>query len=368
MVQVKPKIYALYLPQFYETEYNSTWWGDGYTDWVATRQAKRLFQGHNQPRVPLSENYYDLSVVDNIRWQAEQAKIFGIDGFAIYQYYSCGQKLLEIPAELIRDTPDIELDFYLYWANESWRKTWFGQDEEVIWRQQYGNEDSWRAHYEYCSLFFKDKRYFKIDGAPVYAIYKALDVPRIEDMIERWNCWAREDGFTGVYFVKTLGTKESARLGPFNGMVRREPNYTLAHDETIEERFVRYARTVFLSRVNKYFLMPFGTGILMLTASYDKIWRKILARPIAGRATFLGAFVDWDSSPRKQYNSLVMKGVTIEKFRRFFGDLYRKAVESQTPVIVINAWNEWGEGAYLEPDQNSKYGYLEAIKEIIDEN
>lgn len=364
MQKVSPKIYALYLPQYYETSYNNMWWGKGYTDWVATRGAKPLFKGHRQPRRPLGDNYYDLTRVESIVNQAEMAREHGVDGFAIYQYYSCGKKLLEKPTELIRDNPAIQIGYYLFWANEHWRKTWFGQDEEIIWTQEYGDKSDWRSHYEYCRTFFKDERYLKINDMPVYSIYKAWDIKDIKEFMRCWNEWAIEDGFAGIYFVKTLGTNESQSLDGFSATVRREPNYTLAHDQTLFEKFYRISRTILITAINKAILMPRKTGLLMLSVSYDAIWQRILSRPATSAPTFLGAFTDWDSSPRKSYNSLVMKGVSVKKFEYYFSKLYNNAKLSNSAVIVINAWNEWGEGANLEPDCDINYGYLEAIKSI----
>ena len=119
-----PKVLALYLPQYHETEYNNKWWGQGYTEWTAVRGAKPLFRGHNQPRAPLDENYYDLSRREDIRRQIRTAHEYGVDGFAIYQYYSCGSKLLNIPTEMILEDPELDIPMFLFWVNEPWRKAW----------------------------------------------------------------------------------------------------------------------------------------------------------------------------------------------------------------------------------------------------
>lgn len=358
-----PLVIALYLPQFYETEYNNKWWGKGYTEWTACKYAKPLYEGHNQPRVPLNKNYYDLSVKENIRWQMNLARQYGIDGFAIYQYYSCGSKLLDVPLELIRDNSTLDLPFYLYWANESWRKTWFGQDNTVVWEQKYGTEKDWRLHFEYCCQYFKDERYIKIDGKPVYAIYNAWDIPEQERFLSLWNKWAKESGFPGIYFVKTIGRHDMDTLGSFSAMVTREPNYTFAHDEKFLEKVNRVVKSRIIDFINRKFLLAHGKGIVMTKASYDMLWEKILKRENHNNNTFIGCFCDWDNSPRKSYNSIIMQGVSAKKFNIYFKQLYSKARKLSAPMIVINAWNEWAEGAYLEPDEKNGYAYLEAIKE-----
>lgn len=357
-----PKIVALYLPQYYETDYNNEWWGKGYTEWVACKQARPLFVGHYQPRVPKGQRYYDLSVKENIKWQIETAKSFGIDGFAIYQYYSCGSKLLEVPTEIIRDNHDLDIPYFLYWANMPWRKMWFGQDRTILWEQKYGQEKEWKDQFDYCLTYFKDDRYMKIDGKPIYVIYMAPDFKQVDEFIACWNKWAIEEGFPGVYFVKTLGSHDNKELGNFSATVTREPNYTFAFDEGLVEKVLRVSRTRIIDWVNRKFLLKNGKGIVMLKYSFDKIWKRILSRTDIDETVFLGAFTDWDNSPRKSYNSMIIQGSTPQKFGKYFSELLKKAEQNKVPMIVINAWNEWAEGAYLEPDEQNGYAYLEAIK------
>ena len=104
----------------------------------------------------------------------------------------------------------------------------------------------------------------------------------------------------------------------------------------------------------------------MLKYSYDKIWSRILSRNDISETVFTGAFTDWDNSPRKSYNSIIMQGATPQKFGKYFLQLIKKAEQNKSPMIVINAWNEWAEGAYLEPDERQGYLYLEAIKQAKD--
>lgn len=361
-----PKIVALYLPQFYETEYNNEWWGKGYTEWVACKKSKPLFEGHNQPRIPLNNNYYDLSEKENIRWQMQVAKQYGIDGFAIYQYYSCGDKLLEKPTEMIRDDPSLDLPFFLFWANESWKKMWFGQDRTVVWEQKYGSQKEWREQFEYCLEYFKDNRYLKIDNKPIYGIYNAWNFQEVDAFIECWNRWAAEEGFEGIYFIKSLGSHDARGLGKFSASVTREPNYTFAYDEGLLEKVIRVGKMRVIDWVNRKFLLDRGKGIVMHRASYDKLWKRIIARKCGDEKVILGAFTDWDNSPRKSYNSIIMNGSTPDKFGYYMNLLVKKAQKIGSPMIVINAWNEWAEGAYLEPDEKYGDAYLQQIKKLKD--
>lgn len=359
----RPLVTALYLPQYYETEYNNQWWGKGYTEWYALKRAKPLYPGHNQPRVPLKGNYYDLSKKENIRWQMQTAREYGIDGFAIYQYYSCGEKLLEVPTEMIRDDPSLDLPFFLFWANESWRKAWFGQDSTIVWEQKYGQESDWRAHFDYCLPYFKDERYIKIDGKPVYAIYNPRALPDQDRFMDAWDRWAKEAGLPGVYFVKKIGYRDSEERGRYSAIVMREPGYTIVHNEPFLRRAFCAVKERGILFINNYILKKTGRGIVRTKLSYDRLWNRIISAEYEDKNVILGCFCDWDNSPRKGFNSLVTQGVTTEKFKTYFSLLFDKACKIGSPMIIINAWNEWAEGAYLEPDEKNGYGFLEAIRE-----
>lgn len=357
-------IFALYLPQFYETPYNNEWWGTGYTEWVACKKAKPLYKGHCQPKVPLNDNYYDLSEKENIKWQIDLAKSAGIDGFAIYQYYSVGSKLLQVPTELIRDNKELNIPFYLYWANTSWQKLWFGQDKRVIWEQKYGGEKEWKEQFEYCLTFFKDERYICIDNKPVYAVYQPSEFKEIESFIACWNRWAVEEGFSGIYFVKTLGTWDKEELGGFSAVVTREPNYTFAHSEPFFEKLIRVPKMRMISWINNHILEKSDKKFIMLKYSYDKMWKRIISRTYKNYPVFLGAFTDFDNSPRRGYNSIIMTGATPAKFKEYMQKLVAKSKIIKSPMIVVNAWNEWAEGSYLEPDTMYRDLYLKAIKSV----
>lgn len=357
-----PKVFALYLPQYYETEYNSRWWGEGYTEWTAVKSAKPLFNGHKQPKVPFNSYYYDLSRREDLRRQVDTAKKYGVDGFAIYQYYSCGSKLLEVPTELMLADKSLDISFFLFWVNKEWKRSWFGQDESVIWEQHYGDEPEWRRQFEDCLRFFKDDRYLKIDNKPVYAVYSAWKFNRIDEFTACWDKWARAEGFDGMYFVKGARYQDKGELGAFDAIVSREPDFTLAYDEGLITHAYRFMRTRLLTLINKYILMPQNKGLVKYFIDYDKVWKQIIARDYSNKTVLPGAFTDWDNSPRKGYNAYIVRNASPEKFMDYFTRLYAKAARAGSPFILINAWNEWAEGAYLEPDESNGYGYLEGIK------
>lgn len=360
---MKTKILSIYLPQYYQTEYNDKWWGSGYTEWTACRNAKPLFEGHCQPRRPYRE--YDLSDYTAIKKQAIMARQNGIDGFAIYQYYSLGSKLLNVPTELLLKHKDINIDFCLYWANESWESRWYGQSPETLWEQKYGEEEDWDEHFNYCLPFFQDRRYIKVDGKPVYIIYKDWSFKNVDSFIKYWNELAIDSGFPGIYFIKTVAGRNNDHLGGFDATFEREPFYTLNKSIGFHGKLYRYIRTRVFEVLNRKLLIKKGKGIVQYQMNYGKCCKIIEKRETKNKdKTILGAFTDWDNSPRRQYNSTIFTGVTPKLFKECLRIQVRKAEKYNSPFVIINAWNEWGEGNYLEPDELYGDGFLKAVKSI----
>lgn len=151
------KVLGIYLPQYHEVKENNEWWGQGYTEWNAVKNARPLFRGHNQPRTPLNHNYYDLvkNGVETWKWQSELAKKYGVYGFCIYHYWFEGKQMLEKPMEILRDHPELDINYCICWANESWHRNWYGASKELLIEQTYGNKDAWRNHFEYLNTFFR---------------------------------------------------------------------------------------------------------------------------------------------------------------------------------------------------------------------
>ena len=362
---MNPKVLALYLPQFYETDYNNKWWGQGYTEWVACKKAKPLFKKHYQPRIPL-DGYYNLSDISAIRHQAQLAREYGVDGFAIYHYYFKGKKLLEEPIKLLSENKDIEIEYCLYWANHDWRKNWFGHDPIMLQKQEYGDREDWIQHFNYCLNYFKDERYIKINNKPVFFIFDADHFKQLNAFIDVWNDLARKNGFAGVFFVKTLGPRISKDRGKFDAVFEREPFYAMAFG--VSKIWYVYSRVIMRARnyINTI-LRKFGNGIIQFKCSYKFIWNTIIKEKTKDENTILGAFCDWDNSPRKDYNSFIIEG-DPDTFAYYFERQLERCMKQKYPWVIINAWNEWAEGAYLEPDEKYGYGYLKAIKNVIEKN
>ncbi|MCH6267008.1 glycoside hydrolase family 99-like domain-containing protein [Neobacillus citreus] len=362
------KIISFYLPQFHQIPENDEWWGEGFTEWTNMRNSKPLFEVHNQPKVPLNDNYYDLTNPETRKWQAEIAKKYNIFGFCYYHYWFRGKRLLEKPFDEVLKSKEPDFPFCLAWANEPWTRSWDGKNKEVLMPQNYGGRKDWEEHFNYLIQAFLDQRYIKIDNKPVFLIYRPSSIKDCNEMLEFWNMLARDNGLEGIYFIEMLTAFDNTPVSQhFKAKVEFEPMYTLGHH--MDRYFNLFKKFRNLVRKTSY-LFNFEHERLLNVVDYDRVWDKILkrTRTVSDGAsqTFYGAFVDWDNSPRKGREGLIMKGSSPEKFKTYLTEQIKTAKENNVEFIFINAWNEWAEGTYLEPDKKDGYKYLEAVKKALE--
>ncbi|WP_086922562.1 glycosyltransferase WbsX family protein [Variovorax sp. JS1663] len=356
------RLLAFLLPQFHRIPENDQWWGEGFTEWTNVRKARARFRGHRQPRVPLHEHYYDLSDPRTQDWQAELARSHGLGGFCYYHYWFQGRQLLQRPLDALLKRRAPDFPFCVAWANEPWTRTWDGGDRHVLMPQHYGDRADWVAHYRYLEKAFQDPRYIRVDGCPVILIYRSASIAECEEMLDCWRNLAVRSGFAGLHVVSMLtvfGRDERSHL--FDAYVEFEPFYTRAHLPARLKISEKLANGV--SRLCWRYL---GRGPYAPRSSdYRSMWRAMAERPLPP-GHYPGAFVDWDNTPRRRLDaSLVMRNVDVETFRDGFSRLYEKANRAGTPFIFINAWNEWAEGTYLEPDEELGTAYLDAIRSVV---
>ena len=355
---------ALYLPQFHTFPENDKWWGEGYTEWTAVKRAKPLFAGHKQPRVPL-DGYYDLKdeSAKALKRQAYLAREYGIYGFSIYQYYFKGRQLMQRPMEILREHPEIDINYCICWANESWTRTWYGLENEILMLQDYGDEKDWRAHFEYNLPFFRDPRYIKVNNRPLLQIYRSFDIEDLGRMRSCFDRWAREAGFEGIFLVagKTAGLQEDRR-DLVDGYYTFEPGYSLKHRLTGLQKASYNVSVGLKSLVNK--CLP--NKLLERSIPIEWIYRAIEERDYEENE-YPGIIARWDNTPRRDYKGLVYRGASPERFEGCLRSLSEKLSGRENDFVFINAFNEWGEGAMLEPDDFEGYAYLEAVKRVVNE-
>lgn len=369
-----PKIIAMYLPQYHCIPENEQFWGKGFTDWTTVKKAKPLFDGHIQPRCPYNDNYYDLSKVENVKWQAKLAKENGIFGFGIYHYWFNDEKnLLTKPAEIIYENKDIDINYFFAWDNASWKRSWSNvtgnawapiadsqqkqSGPEILIPYILGKEKEWEKHYSFLRNFFNDSRYIKIQGKPVFCIWNYNS--NLIEMCDYWDKLAKADGFPGVHIIFRYGLTVPKR---YSQMIY-EPITAGWSDYTLIGRTKMKIK-------QKLGLLPKANKRNLRVVEYDDVWNKILmdAKKRKGNHILHGAFVSYDDTPRHGKRGNIVKGSSPEKFKKYMSELIKISEQQEKNFIFLTAWNEWGEGAYMEPDNTNKYEYLHALKAAIEDN
>ena len=349
------KLLAINLPAFHRIPENDEWWGEGFTEWDNVRGGKSFFEGHYQPIEPLNDYYYDLSKIEDIEQQMILAKDNNIYGFIYYHYwFGNGRILFEKPLELIRTQVSLDFHYCLCWSNTTWLTTWHGLEPRELLKQEYPGTNDWKMHIDYFISFFRDKKYIKVDNKPMLYIYNASEIPDYDKMIVFWENECRNAGFDGIYVVEYISSKNKSLCSTYSSaVVEFEPQYTAFFDIGSLKLFKRFLCKKF-KRLD--------------IQDYDFLWSKIIKRKrtYQGKPIIKGCFSGWDNSARKGIESMVVKGRTPESFERNFNRFINwDRQDASKEYCVINAWNEWSEGAYLEPDKKDGYKYLEVIRRVL---
>ncbi|QJR11459.1 hypothetical protein DSM104443_02535 [Usitatibacter rugosus] len=369
------RLVAMYFPQLHPIPENDAWWGQGFTDWVNVRKARPQFRGHYQPRVSLGERYYDQSQKATIEWQVDLAQRHGVHGFCHYHYWFGGKQLLETPTNIVMASKEIRFPFALAWANETWSRRWDGLDHHILIEQTHApDRELWMRHFEYLFRAWSDDRAITVDGKPIFLIYRPHRITQVDAMLDLWREEARRRGLPGLFVIamKQFEFPVPAVLKHFDGVMQFQPFEAFYSPDfeagAPDRRAVQLARLLpeRVQEMLRYLRNQLGSKLTYY--DYDVVWQQVLkVEREAGLPTFPGAFVDWDNTARYVKRARIFKGASPESFAHWFG----KQVEAtaQRPpterVIFLNAWNEWAEGAYLEPDERYGYRYLEAVRDAL---
>lgn len=370
------KLIAIYFPQFHAIPENDKWWGDGFTDWENVKSGQPQYPGHYQPRIPLGSKYYDQSRLETLQWQVALAKQYGIYGFCHYHYWFDGHQLLETPTNLMLEHSEIDFPFCLSWANETWSRRWDGRDHHILMQQTHPpTKASWKRHYDYLIKAWKDPRAIRVAGKPVFVIYRPQNVEKIDHMLAFWRDLALQDGLPGLYFIyqKQYDLPSSQLLTGFDGVFQFQP-FEAINSPAYDTHSIRRSYWLKIVRAlpEAYQDRLRGLRAKLLTElkfhSYEAAWEKAVEiRPHDGLHTYPGAFVDWDNASRYKKRATIFRGATPEAFKKWFARLVVGMPQRQLPedFIFLNAWNEWSEGAYLEPDEKFGFQYLDAVKSVL---
>lgn len=352
---VKPV--AIYLPQFHPTPENDEWWGKGFTEWTNVTKAQPLYKDHYQPRLPAHLGFYDLRAIETIEEQAALAKANGIYGFSFYHYWFHGRRLLHEPVDLMLKTKRPDFPFLLFWANESWSRRWLGEERDVLIKQEYSKEDD-EAHCAWlCKNVFCDERYIKVNGKPVFVIYRPNDFPDINQTIATFRTVATENGFPGIYLVGNNAHSPKG-LEHFDVMLNFEPQLGLLKnafkDEWIAERLL-----------NNYRKFGILSGTLKVY-DYGEVKELMQKRRLPER--FIPCpFVGWDNTARRGRKGIIISNsdpVAFEKSLQWAKNIALNQPEDER-FVFINAWNEWAEGNHLEPCIKHGSAFLGSVHKVF---
>ena len=363
------KTIAFYLPQFHPIPENDKWWGEGFTEWHNVRKAKALFSGHRQPQIPSELGYYDLRNDETRHRQAELAHEYGIDAFCYYHYWFNGKQLLETPLTRLLADKACSMPFCLCWANENWSRAWDGKNHEILMAQTYSTEDH-QKHAEHLCEIFKDNRYLKSQGMPIFVIYRVGKIPDAAQFVRILNEQAIKSGFKGVRVFAVRNPSydvPDANLASWgiNDIVDFEPN---ANDfpkrspigkvfRLFQRMWNSFARTWHGPEFYSILRVNYNTVVENALKLYDTL----------SEHHYPTVFPNWDNSPRRKAATIIQND-SPENFYRWVKNatsLIRKRPE-ENQFLFINAWNEWAESAHLEPDQETGMAFLEAFKKGIE--
>lgn len=369
---------AIHLPQFHPIPENDTWWGKGFTEWTNVVKAKPLFEGHYQPHLPADLGFYDLRLEESRIAQADLARQAGIFGFCYYHYWFNGKRILERPVDEILNTGKPDFPFMLCWANENWTRRWDGNDEHILLKQHYSEEDD-RIHIRTLIPYFKDARYIKIEGKPVFAVYKSGILPNVRRTLQIWREEAEKVGIElyltrfenfgeyGKTYIE-LGFDAGIEFQPFSKLfddyLKEKENKEWVHSwkYKFQRHYYKFtnqeekSKQAYLNCIRHLDYNDYVNHIFK-SYSFEKDYVK-----------FPGIAPSWDNTARRGENALYLKNASPQKFREWLNFILKNFVppSKEENFIFINAWNEWAEGNHLEPCQKWGRAYLDAVKEEMD--
>ena len=346
-------IIAFYLPQFSPTPENDIWWGRGFTEWTNVSKATPQFLGHYQPRLPGDLGFYDLRIPEIRRRQADLARKTGVNAFCFYYYWFNGRRVLDAPLDAFVTDPEIDLPFALCWANENWTRRWDGLENEILLAQSHSPADD-EAVVADLARYIQNERYWRISGRPLLIIYRPDTLPNAKGTVRRWRETAQRLGLGELFLLCTdaFGYANYEADG-FDGLVEFPP-----HGISIGEisQQVQFLNPQFTGRVYDYEAVVLAKEADLAEASDPR--------------RFPGVMPAWDNEARKPGAGHSFHRATPALFQRWVCaalDNTRRCAPLGIRLVFVNAWNEWAEGAYLEPDRWFGYGFAQALRSALQE-
>lgn len=349
----KVRLIAFYLPQFHPIPENDLWWGKGFTEWRNVARAKPNYLGHIQPNLPADLGFYDLRLEEIMIQQANLAKDYGLYGFCFYYYWFNGKKLLNMPLERILEKNIPDIPFCLCWANENWTRRWDGLENEILIKQEYSREN-YEALIKDLINFFKHKNYIRVNDKPIFLVYRIF--PGIDNAIQIWRDICKKEGIGEIYicFVES-----------FEQSIKMENPKKYGFDASVE--FPPHYAGTWINQINSFkeIINPDFKGTIY---DYSETVLAYLRKELPDFIRFRTVMPRWDNTPRRQNDSYIFDNSKPAFFQVWLERIIMQTLEQNfgdERIVFINAWNEWAEGNYLEPDLIFKLEYLKAVRNAI---
>ncbi|MBC7752544.1 MAG: glycoside hydrolase family 99-like domain-containing protein [Candidatus Saccharibacteria bacterium] len=350
---------AIYLPQFHPVRENDEWWGKGFTEWTNVTKSKARFANHYQPQLPSDLGFYDLRVAETRQQQADLARQFGIHGFCYYHYWFNGRRILETPFEEVLNSSEPDFPFCLCWANENWTRRWDGEDKQVLLQQNYSEDDD-REHIRSLASAFKDSRYIKVDGKPVFIVYRINALPDPKRTTDIWRDEARKLGIGELYLMRMeISTHGIDPISQgLDSAIEFQPDWP-----NLPQREYGSWKDRALNRL-RLKASPFWQDIVV---DYRKVSQSMMGRARPKYKLFPGVAPNFDNSPRRATNATIFVESSPEKYEEWLQHVVDTFVpySKDENFIFINAWNEWAEGNHLEPCRKWGIKYLQATAKAL---
>ena len=330
---------------------NDEWWGPGFSEWTNVARARPLYPGHHQPRIPADLGFYDLRVPETRAAQAELAASHGLEAFCYWHYWFAGRRMLDRPFREVLASGEPQFGFCLAWANQSWTTIWTGDKRTVLIPQTYPGPDDYERHFYAVLPAFRDPRYFRVDGRPLFVVYRPNELPDASAFADQWRRLAEKESLPGLYLI---GEQKSGWRAASSGF----------DADTLPGIYDVAPRPRLPGRLGA--LVDRRPRRRPSIARYDALARP---RP-PGRLPCpeLPVVVsNWDNTPRSGRRGLVLEGSTPALFGKSVRDAVHavQALPAEERIVVVKSWNEWAEGNYIEPDLEHGHGYLEALADAL---
>lgn len=358
------EFFSIYFPQFYPISLNDKTWGKDFTDWHLVSVANQKNKWNR--RIP-KKGFYDGSDPKIYSKQISEMKENNIKGLALYHYYFDQSQELHCMEDYLYGIEDIE--YFLIWANENWSKRWHGSREEIISLSRNPDEEFIKRHVDYLSKHLLKPNYKKIDGKPIFGFYKIDHFSDPNSVIKKYREYFLGKGIEMHFFCMISNIGELSLLNYVDSAYLFDPIYFFNTKRNFRSKgsknLEKFIKNTFglklLSSVKLIMDKLQKKGITHSYSDYLKHMRYVnqQTKPKLNKELSWVINPGWNNYPRYSERNTELELPTDDQWRQAIRESLQFA--SKKPNL-INAWNEWSEGAAIEPCYYEGNRFLDILK------